>query len=252
MTMLAGPFPKSPVAVDTVVFDMDGVITDTASVHRVAWKQLFDDYLRRRSDEAGEPFVEFTETDYLAYVDGKRREDGVASFLVSRGVEPADDLVGELAQNKNDYFLSILENEGVRPFDDTIDFIADLKAAGVHTALITASRNAKPVLGGAGLLDLFEVRVDGIVAADLDLPGKPAPDVFIEAMTRVGGRIETTAIVEDAESGVQAGAAGNFALVIGVNRTDGDEHRRRLADGGADVVVDRLDELTVQSDGTQT
>ena len=252
MTMLAGPFPTSPVSVDTVVFDMDGVITDTASVHRVAWKQLFDDYLRRRSDETGEPFVEFTETDYLAYVDGKRREDGVASFLVSRGVDPVDDLVAELAQNKNDYFLSILENEGVRPFDDTIDFIADLKAAGVHTALITASRNAQPVLGGAGLLDLFEVRVDGIVAAELELPGKPAPDVFLEAMRRVGGSIETTAIVEDAESGVQAGAAGKFALVIGVNRTDGDEHRQRLAEGGADVVVDRLDELTVQGDGTQT
>lgn len=252
MTTLAGSFPKSPVAVDTVVFDMDGVITDTASVHRVAWKRLFDDYLTRRSSETSEPFVEFTETDYLAYVDGKRREDGVASFLVSRGIEPADDLVGELSANKNNYFLSILENEGVRAFDDTIDFIADLKAAGVHTALITASRNAQPVLGGANLLDLFEVRVDGIVAAELDIPGKPAPDVFIEAMKRVGGKIETTAIVEDAVSGVQAGAAGSFALVIGVNRTDGDEHRQRLAEGGADVVVDRLDEISVSSGGSQT
>lgn len=252
MTTLAGHFSKSPVAVDTVVFDMDGVITDTASVHRVAWKQLFDDYLKRRANETSEPFVEFTETDYLAYVDGKRREDGVASFLVSRGIDPADDLVAELAANKNDYFLSILENEGVRAFDDTIEFISHLKAAGVHTALITASRNAQPVLGGAGLLDLFEVRVDGIVAAENDIPGKPAPDVFLEAMKRVGGKIETTAIVEDAVSGVQAGAAGEFALVIGVNRTDGDEHRQRLADGGADVVVDRLDELNVQPGGVST
>jgi len=252
MTSLASPLLESPVAIDTVVFDMDGVITDTATVHRVAWKQLFDDYLKRRADETGEPFVEFTETDYLAYVDGKRREDGVASFLTSRGIDPEPDLVNELAQNKNNYFLTIVDRDGVTSFSDSIDFIRDLKAAGVQTALITASRNAVPVLGGAGLLELFEVRVDGVVAAELDLPGKPAPDVFVEAMTRVGGKIETTAIVEDAVSGVQAGRAGGFALVIGVDRTDGDEHRARLTEGGADVVVERLDELTVQSDGAST
>jgi len=252
MTSLASPLLGSPVAIDTVVFDMDGVITDTATVHRVAWKQLFDDYLTRRASETGEPFVEFTETDYLAYVDGKRREDGVASFLSSRGIEPAHELVSELAEDKNDYFLTIVDRDGVTAFSDTIDFVRDLKGAGVATALITASRNAVPVLGGAGLLDLFEVRVDGIVAAELDLPGKPAPDVFIEAMTRVGGTIETTAIVEDAVSGVQAGRAGDFALVIGVDRTDGDEHRNRLSEGGADIVVERLDELTVQADGQST
>ena len=153
----------------------------------------------------------------------------------------------ELAQAKNSYFLAILESDGVTAFDDTIDFIRALTDADVHTALITASRNAVPVLGGAGLLDLFEVRVDGIVAAEMSLPGKPAPDVFIEAMKRVGGELATTAIVEDAVSGVAAGAAGGFALTIGVNRVDA-EHGERLAAGGADIVVSRLDELTVQTE----
>lgn len=247
MATLTGPLLPTPVSVTTVVFDMDGVLTDTATVHRVAWKKLFDDYLRERADQSGEPFVEFTEDDYLAYVDGKRREDGVSSFLVSRGIEPVPDLVDRLATAKNDYFLSSLESDGVRAFDDTIGFIRKLKAAGVHTALITASRNAGPVLGGAGLTDLFEVRVDGIVAAELGLPGKPAPDVFVEAMRRVGGEIATTAIVEDAVSGVQAGRAGGFALVVGVDRTDGDDHRANLAEQGADIVVARMDEIVVDA-----
>jgi len=251
VTLLTSPLMAGPVPISTVVFDMDGVITDTATVHRVAWKQLFDDYLRRRSAETGAEFVEFTETDYLAYVDGKRREDGVAAFLASRDIDPVPALVSELAEAKNDYFLTILDRDGVTAFDDTIDFIRALTDAGVHTALITASRNAVPVLGGAGLLDLFEVRVDGIVAAEMNLPGKPAPDVFVEAMRRVGGELGSTAIVEDAVSGVQAGAAGGFALTIGVNRVDA-EHGERLAAGGADIVVSRLDELTVETTETAT
>ncbi len=244
MATLVSELLSSPVDVSTVVFDMDGVITDTASVHRVAWKALFDDYLHERAQRSGESFEEFTETDYLTYVDGKRREDGVASFLSSRGIEPQTDLVNDLATRKNDYFLTIVERDGVTQFDDTISFIRSLQEAGVATALITASRNAVPVLGGAGLLDLFEVRVDGIVARDLDLPGKPAPDVFLEAMRRVGGEVSSTAIVEDAVSGVQAGRAGEFALVIGVNRED-DVHGQRLADNGADVVVTSMDQVTV-------
>jgi beta-phosphoglucomutase family hydrolase len=245
MATLVSDLLSAPVEVSTVVFDMDGVITDTATVHRVAWTSLFDDYLRERAGPSGEPFVEFTETDYLTYVDGKRREDGVASFLASRGIEPESGLVNDLATRKNDYFLTIVERDGVTQFDDTIGFVRDLQEAGVSTALITASRNAVPVLGGAGLLDLFEVRVDGIVARELGLPGKPAPDVFLEAMRRVGGRTGSTAIVEDAVSGVQAGRAGDFALVIGVNRED-EVHGLRLADNGADVVVTSLDQLTVR------
>lgn len=245
MPTLVSDLLASPVGVSTVVFDMDGVITDTASVHRVAWKSLFDDYLRSRADDGTEDFVEFAEADYLTYVDGKRREDGVASFLVSRGVEPTDDLVNDLATRKNDYFLTIVERDGVTQFDDTIAFVRALQQAGVATALITASRNAVPVLGGAGLLDLFEVRVDGIVARELDLPGKPAPDVFLEAMRRVGGEVASTAIVEDAVSGVQAGRAGDFALVIGVNRED-QVHGERLADNGADIVVTSMNQVAVQ------
>jgi len=248
--MLTGSLLDTPLPVDAVVFDMDGVLTDTARVHRAAWKRLFDDFLRGRAEEAGEEFVPFTEDDYLAYVDGKRREDGVASFLRSRGVEPAPDLVEELSTRKNRYFLDALSRDGVVAFEDTIAFIRALRDAGVHTALITASRNAEPVLGGAGLSDLFEVRVDGIVAADLGLPGKPNPDVFLEAMRRVGADVGRTAIVEDAVSGVQAGRAGGFALVIGVDRTGGDEHGPRLAQEGADVVVNRLDEIEVASEGS--
>ena len=252
MAILTGPLLAAPVTVNTVVFDMDGVLTDTATVHRVAWKQLFDDYLRQRADETGEAFVEFTEDDYLAWVDGKRREDGVASFLRSRGVEPETALVDDLATRKNGYFLAIVNRDGVQAFPDTVEFIHSLKAAGVHTALITASRNAAPVLSGAGLTDLFEVRVDGIVAAEIGLPGKPDPAVFLEAMTRVGGEIASTAIVEDAVSGVQAGRAGDFTLVIGVDRTDGDEHGARLAAEGADVEVQRLDQLTLDAGGVPT
>lgn len=251
MASLTGPLLREPVAVNTVVFDMDGVITDTATVHRVAWKQLFDDYLRTRAEGSGVAFVEFTEDDYLKYVDGKRREDGVASFLVSRGIDPDPDLVDKLAGDKNAYFLSIVDRDGVTKFDDTITFIEALKAAGVRVALITASRNAVPVLGGAGLLDLFETRVDGVVAAEMGLPGKPDPAVFLEAMRRIDGQLDTTAIVEDAVSGVQAGDAGGFILVIGVDRTGGDEHGPRLAANGADIVVNELTELTVSEGSPQ-
>jgi beta-phosphoglucomutase family hydrolase len=249
MPLISGQVLPDPVPVDAVVFDMDGVLTDTARVHRAAWKQLFDDYLTARTREVDEPFVEFTETDYLAYVDGKRREDGVASFLESRGIEPEPHLVEDLATKKNGYFLSTLEREGVVAFDDTVAFVRALQQAGVRTALITASRNAAPVLEGAGLSDLFDVRVDGIVAAEMNLPGKPDPAVFLEAMSRVGALPARTAIVEDAVAGVEAGRLGEFALVIGVDRTEGEEHRVRLAEGGADVVVTRMDELDVRVNG---
>lgn len=250
MAVLSGPALAGPVPVDAVVFDMDGVLTDTARVHRVAWKRLFDDYLQDRADRRGEEFVAFTEDDYLAYVDGKRREDGVASFLASRGVDPDPALVGDLATRKNGYFLSALDRDGVVSFPDTVAFVHSLQDAGVGTALITASRNAQPVLEGAGLEDLFEVRVDGVVAAELGLPGKPDPAVFVEAMQRLGAGTERTAIVEDAVSGVQAGRAGGFALVVGVDRTGGDEHGESLRREGADIVVSGLDELEVKVDQT--
>ena len=226
------------------------MLTDTARVHRVAWKRLFDDYLQDRAERLGEEFVAFTEEDYLAYVDGKRREDGVASFLASRGIDPDPGLVADLATRKNGYFLSALERDGVVSFSDTVDFVRALQEAGVGTALITASRNAQPVLAGAGLEDLFAVRVDGVVAAELGLPGKPDPAVFVEAMRRLGAGTERTAIVEDAVSGVQAGRAGGFALVVGVDRTAGDEHGESLRREGADIVVSGLDELELEVDDT--
>ncbi|MGB7980470.1 MAG: HAD family hydrolase [Candidatus Nanopelagicales bacterium] len=247
MPVLTGPLLPEPVPIATVVFDMDGVVTDTATLHRYAWKKLFDDYLRQRAETSGEAVVEFTEADYLSHVDGKRREDGVTSFLIARGIEPSAQLVTQLATDKDNYFLSIVERDGVVEFPDTISFIHSLTQAGVQVALITASRNAVPVLGGAGHLDLFQTRVDGIVAAELGLPGKPDPAVFLEAMARVGGELATTAIVEDAVSGVQAGRAGGFALVIGVDRTQGAEHGPRLAANGADIVVDSLAQVTVST-----
>jgi beta-phosphoglucomutase family hydrolase len=248
MAVLSGTALASPVPVDAVVFDMDGVLTDTARVHRVAWKRLFDDYLQDRAERLGEEFVAFTEDDYLAYVDGKRREDGVASFLASRGVDPDPELVADLAARKNRYFLSALDRDGVASFPDTVEFVRSLQDAGVATALITASRNAQPVLEGAGLENLFEVRVDGVVAAELGLPGKPDPAVFVEAMQRLGAATGRTAIVEDAVSGVQAGRAGGFALVVGVDRTTGDEHGESLRRQGADIVVSALDQLEVKVD----
>jgi alpha,alpha-trehalase len=238
--------------VDAVVFDMDGVVTDTASVHAAAWKRLFDEYLSARAAREGTAFVPFEDEDYIRDVDGKPRYDGVRSFLASRGItlpegDPSDsgaeETVAGLGNRKDEYFLSSLRQDGVRPYHTTVDFVHRLEAAGVRTAVISASRNMTQVLAGAGLADLFAVRVDGIIADELKIPGKPDPAVFLEAASRLGVEPGRTAIVEDALAGAQAGRAGGFRLVIGVDRRGEGEALRQA---GADVVVTDLAEVAVQ------
>jgi len=236
-------------AVDAVVFDMDGVVTRTASVHAAAWKRLFDDYLRSRADE-GDAWTPFdADADYRVYVDGKPRYDGVRSFLASRDIvlpegspdDPPDtETVCGLGNRKNEYFVDELREHGVAVFESTVHLVRRLQELGIGTAIISASKNAERVLDAGGVGSLFPVRVDGVVAAEMGLPGKPDPAVFLEATRRLGATADRSVVVEDAISGVEAGRRGGFALVVGVDRTG---HPRELKDGGADVVVDDLEEV---------
>ncbi|HEX2028350.1 MAG TPA: beta-phosphoglucomutase family hydrolase [Nitriliruptorales bacterium] len=232
--------------IEAVVFDMDGVVTDTASLHARAWKQTFDTYLRRRSGGSFEPF---TDTDYLRYVDGRPRYDGVAAFLDSRGIDlpygdprdpPHRDTVCGLANAKNQGFLELLSEQGAERYESTVRLVGELRDRGVAVAVISASRNAPAVLAAAGVGDIFDVRVDGGDAAALGLNGKPDPGVFLEAVRRLGAEPHRAAVVEDALAGVQAGRAGGFALVIGVDRGG---HADELLAAGADVVVGDLAEV---------
>lgn len=242
--------------VQAVIFDTDGVITDTAAVHAAAWKQLFDSFLEQRAQAAGDEFVPFDpDEDYRRYVDGKPRYDGVASFLESRGIslprgEPDDppsvETICGLGNQKNQFFVNHLRTQGVKAFSSTVEFIHELQALGIHTAVISASKNCKEVLEAAGVLGLFEVRVDGVVSAELGLAGKPDPAVFLEAARRLGVPTADAAVVEDAIAGVEAGRRGEFGLVVGVDRTG---HPDELAAGGADIVVSDLSELTADDSG---
>ena len=242
----------SPRRFDAVVFDMDGVVTDTARVHASAWKRMFDEHLRRLAEVSGGEFIEFDiERDYLTYVDGKPRFDGAKSFFASRSIgipdgEPGDppeaETVWGLSARKQSYFLDALAEDGADAYPTTLALIEDLRAAGIATAMITASRNSAQVLESAGVGDVFDARVDGVVAAELGLRGKPAPDVFLEAADRLGKDPSRAVVVEDAQAGVAAGRAGGFGLVIGVDRAG---QREELLAGGADVVVDDLGEVRV-------
>jgi trehalose 6-phosphate phosphatase len=236
--------------VDAVIFDMDGVVTDTAAVHAAAWKQLFDDYLRSRSQRYGERFVPFDlDSDYRRHVDGKPRYDGVRHFLASRGIEleegdpsdpPERESVCGLGNRKNEAFLERLRADGARPYDTTVDLIRQLMDDGLPVAVISASKNVAQVLATAGLSGLFDAQVDGIEAARLGLPGKPDPAVFLEAARRLGVTPSRAAVVEDALAGVEAGRRGGFHLVVGVDRTG---HPGALRAAGADLVVSDLGEL---------
>ncbi len=244
------------VSLDAVIFDMDGVITNTAEVHADAWKQLFDEYLRERAQRRGGEFRPFDkEAEYRSYVDGKPRYDGVRDFLASRGIElpygdpsdgPERETVCGLGNRKNGYFLQRLREDGALPYESTVTFIQKLRQSGVKTAVFSASRNAGEVLRVAGVIDLFDAKVDGRDAGDLGLQGKPAPDMLVECAKRLGARPERTAVVEDAQAGVEAGRRGSFAVVIGVSRSGEGEPLRGK---GADVVVKDLGELSPSDDG---
>lgn len=240
--------PKREEAIEAVIFDTDGVVTDTATVHFAAWKRLFDAFLKARA--AGGDFEPFTEDDYRRFVDGVPRYDGVAAFLESRGIElawgspddpPDDETVCGLGNRKNGYFRAHLREDGVQAFASTVRFVEELDRGGIRTAVISASRNCAEVLAAAGVDRLFEVRVDGIDAEALGLAGKPDPAVFLEAARRLGVEPTRAAIVEDAIAGVEAARRGGFGLVIGIDRVG---HPDALAKF-ADLVVGDLSELTV-------
>ena len=236
---------------DAVIFDMDGVVTRTASLHAAAWKRLFDDFLASRTPP-GEYFEPFgLETDYLRYVDGKPRYDGVADFLASRGIttpygnpaDPPDEAtVSGLGNRKDIYFWQLVEEEGVEAFESTVELIRRLKTTGIRVGIFSASKNAQTVLSAANVLDLFDAKVDGEDAEELGIPGKPQPAMLLELTRRLRAKPERTAVVEDAIAGVQAGRAGGFTLVIGVNRTP---TRGRLIESGADIEVADLSEVGV-------
>jgi beta-phosphoglucomutase family hydrolase len=242
----------SMVHFDAVIFDLDGVITKTALVHGAAWKKMFDAYLRSREDRFNEPFREFTHADdYLPYVDGKPRYKGVASFLESRGIEipygdpsddPSEETICGLGNRKNVLFNEVLETEGVQVYDTTLTLIKSLKKNRVRVGVASSSKNCKPVLERAGILELFETRIDGVVSAELGLHGKPEPDIFTTACDRLGVSYHRSVVVEDAVSGVQAGRNGNFGFVLGVARED---NIQELQSNGADVVVEDLGSISM-------
>ena len=228
-----------------VLFDLDGVITPTAEVHMRAWEVMFNGYLARRP-EGQRPY---TEADYFAYVDGKPRYDGVRDFLASRGIDvphgtPADDpgreTVCGLGNRKNTAFNEVLARDGVTAYPGSLALLDHLASIRMPLAVVSSSANAPAVLAAAGLTDRFLTVVDGRVATELGLPGKPSPDTFLHAAEAVGATAATSVVVEDAVSGVRAGAAGSFGLVIGVDRGAGVE---TLVAAGADLVVADLQEL---------
>lgn len=237
---------------DAAVFDMDGVITRTATVHLSAWKRIFDEYLRHRGIKCGEPFHEFTQSDYLAFVDGRPRYGGVESFLKSRRIQipfgdPADhpgtETVCGLGNRKNEVFNRLLEEEGVEVYESTLQLIRQLLQAGVKVGVATSSKNCVRVLEQAGIAGLFQTRVDGVLSAELGLKGKPEPEIFAAACHNLEVSHDRAMIVEDAVSGVQAGRRGRFGLVLGVARENNAEELRR---NGADIVVSDLSEISIE------
>lgn len=237
---------------DAAVFDLDGVLTRTAHLHTAAWKALFDGFLRARAERESTAFVPFDpHDDYLAHVDGMPRRDGVRRFLASRGIalpqgSPSDaagaETVHGLAKLKDRWFREAIDRVGVQADDGAVALVRALRDRAVAVGVASSSRNCVPVLERAAILDLFGAVVDGVDVDTLGLPGKPAPDMFLECLRRLGRPDPARAVVvEDAIAGVAAGRAGGFGLVIGV---DLGGHRERLIEGGAGWVVDTLAEVT--------
>jgi beta-phosphoglucomutase family hydrolase len=238
-----------PDGVNTCLFDLDGVLTQTAKVHFAAWKQMFDEYLKQRAERSGERFVEFAQRDYDRYVDGKPRYDGVQSFLESRGIElprgkpddpPDAETVDGLGNRKNALVVELIHTQGVEPYEGSVRYLHAARDAGFRRAVVSSSTNCKDVLKAAGIEDLLEVRMDGVVAEREHLKGKPAPDTYLKAAEMLGAEPKRCAVYEDALAGVESGRAGNFGCVVGVDRVGQAEELKRH---GADVVVKDLAEL---------
>jgi beta-phosphoglucomutase family hydrolase len=224
-----------PDGIAACLFDLDGVLTKTAEVHARAWKQTFDLFLQQH----GEPPFDLVK-DYDEYVDGKPRLDGVRDFVASRGVELSDDEVARLADAKNEIVLKLIPDDGVEAYEGSVRYLHAAREAGLRCAVVSSSHNCKDVLAAAGIEDLLEVRIDGIVAEERHLKGKPGPDTFLEGARELGIEPERAAVFEDALAGVQAGRAGSFGCVVGVDRAG---QREALLAHGATVVVDDLADL---------
>ncbi|MDP9307705.1 MAG: beta-phosphoglucomutase family hydrolase [Actinomycetota bacterium] len=243
-----------PSQIRACLFDLDGVLTQTARVHAAAWKEMFDAFLRDRAGRTGEKLVPFDPVaDYDTYVDGKPRYDGVRSFLASRGIRlpegdpsdpPSAETVYGLGNRKNELVLAMLKRDGVQVYEGSVRYVRAVRDAGLHRAVVSASANCREVLQAAGIEDLFEVRIDGIVVEEKHLKGKPAPDTFLAAAEELGAKPAEAAVFEDALAGVEAGRAGHFGFVVGVDRTGQHE---ALVQHGADIVVSDLAELLEQA-----
>jgi beta-phosphoglucomutase family hydrolase len=235
-----------PEEIKACLFDLDGVVTRTAVVHAAAWKEMFDAFLRERE---GEHFRQFDDHDYDEYVDGLPRADGVRAFLASRGIElpdgnpddpPGAETVHGLGNRKNALVLEKIRTDGVEAYDDTLTYIRAARAQGLRTAIVSSSANCRDVLRAIDAEDLFDVRVDGVVAAERQLPGKPRPDTFLAAAQDLGLDAPRSAVFEDALAGMDAGRAGGFGYVVGLDRVG---QADALYEHGADIVVQGLAEL---------
>jgi beta-phosphoglucomutase family hydrolase len=239
-----------PIGVTACLFDLDGVLTQTAKVHSAAWKQMFDDYLRKRAGRTDEAFIPFDPIrEYDQYVDGKPRYDGVRAFLASRGVElpegdpsdaPDTETIDGLGNRKNEIVLRLIREQGVQPYEGSVRYVKAVQAAGLRRAVVSSSTNCRDVLAAAGIQDLFEEVIDGVMAEREHLQGKPAPDTFLAGARTLGVKPAEAIVFEDALAGVEAGRAGRFGFVVGVDRVGQAEALRAH---GADLVVDDLAKL---------
>jgi beta-phosphoglucomutase family hydrolase len=241
-----------PSAVSACLFDLDGVLTPTAEVHAKAWKAVFDSYLEDRARHTGTPFTPFGVEDYERYVDGKPRSDGTRAFLASRNIRLPDGLPGDppgketvhgLANAKNEAFERLLRQEGVAAYEGSKHYVHAVRDGGMRTAVVSSSRHCRQVLAAAGIAGLFDTIVDGVTVRELKLAGKPAPDTYLAAARELGSDAGQAAVFEDALAGVEAGRAGAFGCVVGVDRIG---QSAELMRHGADVVVKDLAELLVQ------
>ena len=239
-----------PDNVSACLFDLDGVLTQTAKVHAAAWKQMFDAYLKQRASERGEKFVPFDPVrDYDEYVDGKPRYEGVRSFLASRGIElpqgtpddpPSAETVDGLGNRKNELVLRLIREQGVQPYEGSVRYVKAAAEAGLRRVVVSSSSNCRDVLTHAGIIDLFEEIIDGVAADRGQLKGKPAPDTYLAGARAVNVEAAQAAVFEDALAGVEAGRAGRFGIVVGVDRVG---QADALREHGADIVVQDLAEL---------
>ena len=230
-----------PAGIRACLFDLDGVLTQTAQLHDAAWKETFDSFLQDRSRERGEVFVPFDpELDYERYVDGRPRRDGVRQFLAARRIDVDAETVTVLGDRKNELVLELIRRQGLEPYEGSVRYVQAVRKAGLRRAVVSASANCRAALEAARLTDLFEVRIDAARAEQEHLPGKPAPDTFLAAARELEVDPADAAVFEDALAGVAAGRAGRFGFVVGVDRTG---HADALRRAGADLVVSDLGEL---------